>query len=78
MTLQTDHVESEEISRGKAHTKTRKLIRNMLTVTDVFLNQKRVNVCGHTIKMVSRESFLMVPPGVERGRWGERKRWRKK
>ena len=29
----------EEISNGKAHTNTRKLIWNILMVTDVFLNQ---------------------------------------
>ena len=33
---------NEEISGGKAHTNTQKLIQNILTVTDVFLNQKRV------------------------------------
>jgi hypothetical protein len=33
------------ISGGKAHTNTRKLIQNILKITDVFLNQKRVNVC---------------------------------
>ena len=38
----------EEVSRGKAHTNTRNLIRNISTITDVFLNQKRVNVCEHT------------------------------
>ena len=43
----------EEISGGKAHTNTRKLIRNISTVTDVFLNQKRVNVCEHMVKMAS-------------------------
>ena len=57
------------ISGGKAHVNTRKLNQNISTVTDVFLNQKRVNVCEHTIKMVSR--FLNVPPGgCERGRDG--------
>ena len=37
----------EEITRGKAHTNTLNLNQNILTVTDVFLNQKRVNVCEH-------------------------------
>ena len=45
----------EEISGGKAHTNSWKLIRNILTVTDVFLNQNIVNVCEHTIKMASLE-----------------------
>jgi len=43
----------EESSKGKAHANARKLNRNILTVTDVFLNQKRVNVCEHTTKMAS-------------------------
>ena len=41
----------EEISRGKVHTNTQKLIQNILTVTDVFLNQKRVNVCEHMARI---------------------------
>ena len=36
---------NEEISGGKAHTNTRIIIQNILTITDVFLNQKIVNVC---------------------------------
>ena len=47
----------EEISKGKAHANTRKLNLNILTVTDVFLIQKRMNVCEHTTKMESLESF---------------------
>ena len=31
-------------------------------ITDVFLNQKRVNACKHTTKMASLESFWKVPP----------------
>ena len=43
-------------------------IRNISMVTDVILNQKRVNVCEHTTKMASLESFSKVPPGgCERG-----------
>ena len=37
----------EEISGGKAHTNTHKLIWNILMVTDLFLNQKIVYVCEH-------------------------------
>ena len=48
---------NEEISRGKAHTNTRKLICYIWTITDIFLNQKTVNVCEHVLKMVSCESF---------------------
>ena len=47
----------EEISRGKTHTKTRKLIQNILMITDFFLDQKRVNFCEHTIKITSHENF---------------------
>jgi hypothetical protein len=43
----------EEIFGGKAHTNTWKLIRNI----NIFLNQKRVNVFEHTVKVASRESF---------------------
>ena len=48
---------NEEITRGKAHTNTWKLILYILTITDVFLNQKRVNVCEHRVKMVPCEIF---------------------
>ena len=33
-------------------------------VTDIFLNQKRVNVCEHTTKMASLESFGKVHQGL--------------
>ena len=51
----------KEISGGNANTS--KLISIISTVTDVFLNQKRVNVCEHMVKMASIER-LKVPPGV--------------
>ena len=41
---------NEEISGWKAHINTRKLNWNISTITDVFLDQKRVNVCEHMIK----------------------------
>ena len=47
----------EKISGGKAHSNTRKHIRDILTITNVFLDQKRVNVCEHTVKMAPSESF---------------------
>ena len=43
----------EEISKGKEHANTQKLNQNNLTVTDVFLNQKRVNVCEHVMPSLS-------------------------
>ena len=41
----------------KAHTNTWKLIRNISKITDVFFNQRRANVCEHTVKIVSHDSF---------------------
>ena len=41
---------NEEISGWKAHTNTLKLNWNILRITDVFLNQKRVNVYEHRVK----------------------------
>ena len=62
-------LKNEEISRGKAHTNTKKLIQNILMVTDVFFNQKRVNVYEHMAKMASLECFWKMPPrGCKRGR----------
>ena len=37
-------------------------------ITDVFLNQVRVNVCEYSVKMAPHESFLKVPPGGLRDR----------
>ena len=45
---------NEEISREKAHTNT---WRYILTITYFFLNQMRVNVCEHMVKMAPHESF---------------------
>ena len=51
-------LKNEEISGGKAHTNTRK--QTYLKYFDnhrcFFLDQKRVNVCEHTVKMASHES----------------------
>ena len=44
-------LKNEEISGGKAHTNTQKLILNIFTITDVFLNQNRVNVYEHMVKI---------------------------
>jgi hypothetical protein len=53
---------NEEITRRKTHINTRKLNWNVSTITDVFLNQKRVNACEHTVTMASRNHvFIMVP-----------------
>ena len=35
----------------------RKLNSYVSTPTEDFLNQKRINVCEHTVKMVSCDSF---------------------
>jgi hypothetical protein len=43
-------------------------------ITDVFLDQKRVNVCEHIVKTVPHESFGKLPPeGCKTGRWEEGK-----
>jgi hypothetical protein len=41
--------------RGKEYTNIQKLNQNILMITDVFLNQKRVNACEHTAKIMSLE-----------------------
>jgi hypothetical protein len=37
-------------SPDERHTSTEKLNINVLTITDVFLDQKRVNACEHMVK----------------------------
>ena len=62
----------EEMTKGQAHTNTRKLYWNISTGTAVFLNRKRVNVCEHKTKTASLESLRKVPPGgCERDGWRE-------
>ena len=58
-----------DLQRKGTHTQ-KKLIWNILKVTDIFLNQKRVNVCEHTAKMVSLEFLKGATRGCKRGRWG--------
>ena len=48
---------NKEISRRETHRNTWKLNCNVSTITDVFLDQNRVNVCEHTVKMEPCESF---------------------
>ena len=49
--------------RRKAHTET---YSKYFMVTDIFLNQKRVNVCEQTEKTAPHDSFGKVPPeGVQ-------------
>ena len=40
-----------KLKRSLEERHTQKLIQNILTVTDIFLNQKRVNVCEDTAKI---------------------------
>ena len=47
----------EDISGQRAHINTRKLNSNFSTITHVFLNQKRVNVCKNMVKTATHESF---------------------
>ena len=52
---------NEEISGRKAHTNTRRLNRNISTITDAFHDQKIVNACEHTVKTAPRASALSFP-----------------
>ena len=54
---------NEEIFGSKKHVNTQKFHWNVSTITDVFLHQKRVNVCEHMVKMVSHDNFGKVLPG---------------
>jgi hypothetical protein len=59
-------------SSEERHTQTpRKLIWYISMITDVFLNQKRVNVSEHTVNGVTRE-FWKVPSGGVARQEGER------
>ena len=49
--------ENEEISGWKAHINTRKLNWNTSTTTDAFLDQKRVNLSEHMVKMAPCEEI---------------------
>ena len=40
------------------------------TITYVFLDQKRLNICEHTVKTTPRHSFGKVPPERVRGEEG--------
>ena len=44
----------------KAHLNTQKFNWNVSTITDVFLDQKRVNVCEHTVKMASHVMSFLI------------------
>ena len=44
---------------------------NISVITDAFLDQKRLNVCEHAVKMASHECFWKVPPGVARQEVGK-------
>ena len=41
-------------------------------ITDVLLDQNRVNVCEHMVKMVPRDGFRKVTPEWVRDRMGRR------
>ena len=47
--------ENEEIYGWKSHIKIRKFNWYISTITDVFLDQKKVIVCEHTVKTATRE-----------------------
>ena len=52
ITQKRGNSKNEEVSRWKAQIHTWKLNWYVLTLTEVFLNQKRINVYEHTVKMV--------------------------
>jgi hypothetical protein len=58
-------------SPAERHTWTRKLKLNVSTITHFFLDQRRVNVCEHTVKKMPRDSFRKVSPEWVRDRKGE-------
>ena len=44
-----------------------------MTLTEVFVNQKRMNLCEHTVKMVPQDSFEKeLPEGGMEGMEGKR------
>jgi hypothetical protein len=47
-----------------------------MTLKKVFLNQKRINVCKHTINMAPCDSFEYEPPREGTGRREEWRQWR--
>ena len=49
--------ENEEISWWKAHINI--LYWNILTITDTFLDQKRVNLCEHTLSWLRKTSVIV-------------------
>ena len=52
-----------KISGWKAYINTRKLNWYVSTITGVFSDQKRLNVCEQAVKMAPRDSFGQEPPG---------------
>ena len=44
----------------KAHINTRKLHWNISTITDIFLDQKIVNVCEHMVKIVPCDNQVVL------------------
>ena len=62
--------EIEEITEGQAHENTRKLYRDILTRTDVFINQKRECLWTHNKDGVTREFMEGATRGLQE-RWME-------
>ena len=52
---ENSYQELKRSRKGQAHTNTRKLNRDILMGTAIFLNQKRANVCEYTTKMPSHK-----------------------
>ena len=52
-TIGNSYWKNEEISGWEPHINTQKPVWNVLIITDVFFDQKRVNVCEHMVKTIS-------------------------
>ena len=49
----------KRFSGQKSHTNTRKFDLNISAITDAFLDQKKVNVREHMVKMAPRDRFFV-------------------
>ena len=49
---------NDEISGGHSQINTRKIKLYVSTLTEIFLNQKILNICEHTVKMAPRDSHI--------------------
>ena len=67
-----DHYRKNEVYEWKTHIKGRWW--NFLTLTEVSVIQKKVNVCEHTVKMVPHDSFGKSLQEKEVWEWREKRK----